>query len=93
MFIVRSYYMDNLEIINWIIQQREAVNVSQAILAEMVGLKQSCIAKIELNQRKLTVTEFLNICDALNVSEDIFINFLKSIYKKNHLTSIWERNE
>ena len=84
--------MENQDIINWLIEQREKVNVSQALLAELVGMKQSCIAKIELNQRKLTITEFIEICESLNIQEDVFINFLKSIYFKNHVPSLWERN-
>lgn len=85
--------MNNSEIIKWIIQQREEVNISQAMLADQVGLKQSCVAKIELNQRKLTITEFIDICAALNVSEENFVDFIKDIYGKKHTKSIWERND
>ena len=60
-----SFYKSILE---HLINERERKGVSQTELAQRVGSTQSVISKIERAERRLDIAEFIQICDALNIS-------------------------
>ncbi len=83
--------MTHEKIIVWIIENREKCGISQATLANQIGMKQSVIAKIESGTRKLRIDEFFRICDSLNISEDLFTSFISGLYQSCKKDSIWEK--
>jgi transcriptional regulator with XRE-family HTH domain len=50
--------------------ERKRLNISQAELADHIGLSQSDISKIELLERRLDVLEFASILEAFRVGEN-----------------------
>ena len=52
-------------------QERVRLGISQEQLAQQIGLNQSDISKIEKNEKRLDVLEFLLILQALRVRENI----------------------
>lgn len=51
--------------------ERRRLNISQAELAELIGVKQPDISKIEQFERRLDVLEFSLILKALRVTENL----------------------
>ena len=50
--------------------ERKRLNISQAELADQIGLHQSDISKIEFFERRLDVLEFASILEAFRVDEN-----------------------
>ncbi|UJS23151.1 helix-turn-helix domain-containing protein [Thiothrix winogradskyi] len=50
--------------------ERKRLNISQAELANKVGMNQSDISKIEQLERRLDVLEFVRILEAFRISEN-----------------------
>ena len=53
--------------------ERKTRGISQKKFAELLGVSQSEISKIELGARRLDVIELFNICKALGISMTDFI--------------------
>ena len=51
-------------------EERKRLNISQAELAERIGLHQSDVSKIELLERRLDVLEFASILSVFRVKEN-----------------------
>ncbi len=57
-------------LIDALANERKRLNISQAELADQIGLNQSDISKIELLERRLDVLEFASILEAFRVGEN-----------------------
>jgi transcriptional regulator with XRE-family HTH domain len=64
-------------------EARIASNTTQNQLAEMIGVSQSVISKMESGERRLDVVEVYDICHALGVNtQQFFTNLVKEIEKQ-----------
>lgn len=52
-------------LIEFLVERREALRMSQAELAEKLGQYQSFVARLESGQRRIDVVEFLDISEIL----------------------------
>lgn len=57
-------------------QAREKLELKQSEVAEKVGITQSYYSNIEAGKREIGVTLALNICDALGVEFNSFLQIL-----------------
>ena len=64
------------QIIGRLRSKRESKNVTQVQLAEMLGVKQTFISKIETCDRRLDLIELRQICQVLNIS---FVDFVAEV--------------
>lgn len=64
------YSDDYIEIITLLRANRIKKNIRQEDLANLLGVQQSFISKVENRERRLDVIEFLSWIDALGVSVD-----------------------
>ena len=64
------------QIIGRLLSKRESKNVTQVQLAEMLGVKQTFISKIETCDRRLDLIELRQICQVLNIS---FVDFVAEV--------------
>lgn len=64
------------QIIGRLRSKRESKNVTQVQLAEMLGVKQTFISKIETCDRRLDLIELRQICQVLNIS---FVDFIAEV--------------
>lgn len=53
---------------------REKRNLTQTELADKIGMTRGMIQKIESNKTVLTITTFINICQALKYAPNTIIN-------------------
>lgn len=60
-----------------LIQLRKNSGLTQAELAESIGVDQSFISKIERGERRLDIVEFVFYCSALKVSPSETIEILR----------------
>lgn len=60
-----------------LVEAREHAGLSQRALAERLGWTRNTIARIELNERRLDVTEFLLWCDAVGVAPEAILRTLR----------------
>lgn len=58
---------DYARLIAWLVAKRDAVGMTQQILAKKLGVPQSFVAKVETGQRRIDVIEFVTIARALGV--------------------------
>lgn len=56
-----------------LVDARKASKVTQAELAERLGLHQSYVSKFESGDRRIDVVEFLQICRALNTDPLVIV--------------------
>lgn len=59
--------------------KREACGVTQVQLAELLGVNQALISKIETCERRLDIIELHNICQVLGIS---FVDFITEVDKE-----------
>lgn len=59
---------DNLKLIAWLKKQRTVQNLTMRNLADKLCVPHSFIGKVEQGERRLDVIEFIQYCEALNVS-------------------------
>ena len=48
--------------------RRTALNLTQAVIAEKLGVPQAYVSKYETGQRRIDIVELLDICNVLNLS-------------------------
>ena len=60
-------------------QIRREANLSQAEVAQRLGLPQSFVSKYELGERRLDVLEIHQICKAVGISLEDFVRKLEEI--------------
>ena len=60
-------------------QIRREANLSQAEVAQRLGLLQSFVSKYELGERRLDVLEIRQICKAVGISLEDFVRKLEEI--------------
>ncbi|HCH01174.1 MAG TPA: XRE family transcriptional regulator [Vibrio sp.] len=58
----------NLKLLAWLKQQRCEQSLTMRDLAERLEVPHSFIGKVEQGERRLDVVEFIQYCEALNVS-------------------------
>lgn len=61
-------------LIETLTSERKRLNISQAELANKVGMNQSDISKIEQLERRLDVLEFVRILEAFRVNENKYFS-------------------
>jgi transcriptional regulator with XRE-family HTH domain len=62
------YSPEHIRLIEWLKRQRQDQNLSMRDLAGRLDVPHSFIGKIEQGERRLDVIEYLQYCEALNVS-------------------------
>jgi transcriptional regulator with XRE-family HTH domain len=55
-------------LVNWLKENRQAQELTMRDLAKKLNMPHSFIGKVEQCERKLDVIEFINYCQALNLS-------------------------
>lgn len=71
------YSPEYRKLVGWIAAERRYKDVSQAQLAEKVGFKNSTyISKIEKFDRKIDISEYILICEALELDAHEGLDFL-----------------
>jgi len=69
-------------LIEMLVAKREAVNLTQADLAEQLGEYQSFVARLESGQRRVDVVEFIRIAEVLKFNPAKAVSVLQSKYAK-----------
>lgn len=59
---------ENRKLITWLKNHRERQNLTMRQLAEKLETSHSFIGKVEQGERRLDVVEFIQYCEALDVS-------------------------
>ncbi len=68
----------NLKLIAWLKQQRSEQGLTMRDLAERLEVPHSFVGKVEQGERRLDVVEYIQYCEALNVSPLIGIQHITS---------------
>ncbi|MEZ9233600.1 helix-turn-helix domain-containing protein [Vibrio amylolyticus] len=68
----------NLKLIAWLKQQRSEQGLTMRDLAERLEVPHSFVGKVEQGERRLDVVEYIQYCEALNVSPLIGIQYITS---------------
>lgn len=68
----------NLKLIAWLKQQRSEQGLTMRDLAEKLEVAHSFVGKVEQGERRLDVVEYIQYCEALNVSPLIGIQHITS---------------
>ena len=63
-------------LVEFLVERREALHMSQAELAEKLGQYQSFVARLESGQRRIDVVEFLDISEILQFEPSKVIKLL-----------------
>lgn len=58
----------NLKLIAWLKQQRSEQGLTMRDLSERLEVPHSFVGKVEQGERRLDVVEYIQYCEALNVS-------------------------
>lgn len=61
-----------------LVEKREQAGITQATIADSLGVPQSFVSKYESGERRLDVIEFIQICQAIGVSPQWVIKELLS---------------
>jgi transcriptional regulator with XRE-family HTH domain len=69
-------------LIEMLVAKREAVNLTQADLAEQLGEYQSFVARLESGQRRVDVVEFIRIEEELKFNPAKAVSLLQTKYAK-----------
>lgn len=69
---------ENLILLKWLREQREAKNLTMRDLGEKLNVPHSFIGKVEQGERRLDVIEFMQYCDAIGISSIEGINIILS---------------
>ena len=69
-------------IISRLIQERERASVSQENLATRLQTTQSTVSKIERLERRLDISEFITLCEALQISPSNLIREFERFAKR-----------
>ena len=67
----------HLALIDFLIRKREAAGLTQIELAEKLGEYQSFVARLESGQRRVDVTEFLELAEVLKFNPVAAITLLR----------------
>lgn len=68
----------NLKLIAWLKQQRSEQGLTMRDLAERLEVPHSFVGKVEQGERRLDVVEYIQYCEALNISPLIGIQHITS---------------
>lgn len=69
-------------LIELLVAKREAVNMTQADLAEQLGEYQSFVARLESGQRRVDVVEFIRIAEVLKFNPAKAVSALQTKHAK-----------
>ncbi len=72
-------------LVNWLKENRQAQELTMRDLAKKLNMPHSFIGKVEQCERKLDVIEFINYCQALNLSP---VDGIQLILNKSWLLSV-----
>lgn len=71
---MRAFYADiNTEVVSRLRALRKSEGLSQKDLAELLGETQAYVSRVERQERRLDVAEFLLWCKALSVEPSIVL--------------------
>lgn len=71
---MRAFYADiNTEVVSRLRALRKSEGLSQKDLAELLGETQAYVSRVERQERRLDVAEFLLWCKALSVESSIVL--------------------
>jgi transcriptional regulator with XRE-family HTH domain len=62
-----------------LVDARQAQELTQTEVAQRLGKPQSYVSKYESGERRLDVVEFLEVCDALNITPQVIIQEIKKV--------------
>lgn len=68
----------NTKLVCWLKEKREGPDLSMRALAEKLGKSHSLIERIEHQERRLDVCEFIEYCEAINADPIEGIKLLQS---------------
>ncbi len=69
------------DLIAWLKSCREKKGMSMRELAVQLDVPHSWIAKVEQNERRLDILEYVRLCNSLNVNPDKGLTRIKSALK------------
>jgi transcriptional regulator with XRE-family HTH domain len=75
--ISRATQIQRRQLVALLVEARERSGLSQRGLAAKLRWPLTTIARVETNERRLEVTEFLLWCDALSVSPETLLRTLR----------------
>lgn len=61
---------EHRRLIAWLKEKRTGQGLTMRELAQKLGTRHTLIGKVEQGERRLDVVEYLNYCDALNISPE-----------------------
>ncbi|WP_448214122.1 helix-turn-helix domain-containing protein [Colwellia sp. MEBiC06753] len=73
---------ENTKLVEWLKAQREAAGLSMRDLGKILGSSHSLVERVELQERRLDVCEYIIYCEALNIDPIEGIKLIQSIKKK-----------
>ena len=74
----KSIYTDEYAVfLNLLRETREAGNITQVQLAEIIGQSQSFVSKIEIGERRLDLIQLRTICRSLGTTLPEFVSKLE----------------
>ena len=75
--------------------RRRSVGISQAVLAEELGIDQATVSKVEHGLRKLSAGELMQWLEALGMPTDQAMEELSSLWRQygQRPSTLWEDNE
>lgn len=74
------YSQKNIALIATLRSARVSLGLTQVQLSERINRSQSYVAKYENNERSLKLIEFIEICEALNISPSEVIKEITNDY-------------
>jgi len=66
------------DLISWLKSARVSQGFSMRELASLIGQPHSFIGKVETMERRLDILEYVTYCEALNISPEEGLKYLKS---------------
>lgn len=77
--------VDKLEqkLVSWIVTKRKEMGLSQEYFAQLIGLDQTAVSKIELGKRRLSLTESLKALTSLGLDINEASELIKTLYQDN----------
>jgi transcriptional regulator with XRE-family HTH domain len=73
-FRLSIYEPEQVQLREWLINQRKKAGLTQRQLAERLQVVHSLVGKVEKGERRLDVIEFIMYCEALEVNPCEFMN-------------------
>ncbi len=73
---------ENTALVEWLKKSRENANISMRSLAEKLGKAHSLIERVEHQERRLDVCEFVRYCEELGIDPHDGIDIIQAMNKR-----------